>query len=132
MELTTFGAVLKFALEQEAALAGLYAGAAANAGPARDLLSELAANGDRNRKRLEQIRRQQVNEMLLEAVQGLDTSDYRPGAGGEARAAVMVAEATLERFYLEAAGRLSLPEVVRSFGKLADGHAQAQARLARD
>src|SRR5574340_796544 len=126
MELTTFGAVLKFALEQEAALAGLYA-AAAEAG--RELPAELAANGERNRKRLELIRRQQVNEMLLEAVQGLDTEDYRLDAGDAAR--LEAAEATLERFYREAAARLSLPEVVRSFGRLAEEHAQTRARLAQ-
>jgi hypothetical protein len=131
MELTTFGAVLKFALDQEAALAGFCAAAAAASGePLRDILSDLAVSGDTNRRKLEQIRRQQVNEMLLEAIQGLDTDDYQLGlAAGNGRAAVTSAEAKLECFYRDAAARLSLPEAVRSFAKLADGHAQALSRL---
>jgi hypothetical protein len=131
MELITFGAVLKFALDQEAALAGFCAGAAtASAEPLRGVLADLAARGDANRRKLEQIRRQQVNEMLLEAIQGLNAADYQPDlSAGDARTAAAGAETKLECFYRDAAARLSLPEAGRSFRRLADGHAQALARL---
>jgi len=134
MELNTFGALLKFALDLEAALARFYseAQAAATGESLQGIFVELASAGERNRKRLEQVRRQQVNEMLLESMQGLHADDYRvdlDAGGSELPRTAIHAEIRLERFYRDAAARLSLPEVARSFRRLAEAHAQSERKL---
>jgi len=137
MELNTFGALLKFALELEEAAARFYEGAAKAAGDEvlRNALAARAASAKKNTQRLERVRREQVNEMLLESIEGLRESDYRagedasPGAADDDLAASAAAlEAACERFYRDAAERLSIPEVVRSFRRLADAHARNRAQ----
>ena len=138
MELNTFGALLKFALELEDAAARFYE---EGVKAARDeaLRSGFAARVEwakKNRQRLERVRREQVNEMLLESVEGLRESDYRAGgdaspgaADRELTASAAELESVCERFYRDAAERLSIPEVVRSFQRLADAHARSRAQL---
>ncbi len=135
MELTTFGAALKFALDQEAALAGFCAeAAAASEEPLRGILRELAASGDVNRRKLEQVRRQQVNEMLLEAIQGLDTEDYQFGlAAGDARVAV-TQRGGETGVLLPRRGRAAQPagggaELCQAGGRARAGALQADSRL---
>jgi len=135
MELTTFGGLLKFALELEGAATQFYREAA----PGRELkegFAELRAEGEVNRRRLERLRRESVNEMLLESFEGLEGDDYRlelqlsPAMGDEQLGALaMRLEGVLERFYRAAAGRLSLPEVARGFARLAERHAQRKVKL---
>lgn len=138
MELTTFGALLRFALELEGAAAKFYEeGAGAAQGP--ELIrsfAELRAEGERNRRRLERIRRESVNEMLLESLQGLEEEAYRvelklsPDTGDdELLALALQFEEALERFYHEVAGQMSLPEVAQGFRRLAEKHAQYKAKL---
>jgi len=79
MELNTFGALLKFALELEEAAARFYEGAA-NAARDEALRNALAARAEsakKNTQRLERVRREQVNEMLLESIEGLRESRSR-------------------------------------------------------
>ena len=135
MELNTFGALLKFALELEDGAARFY-GEAAEAARDEALRGALAARAEstkRNRQRLERVRREQVNEMLLESIEGLRESDYRPAADpsalGDLTASAAELESACERFYRDAAERLSIPEVVRSFQRLADAHARSRAQL---
>jgi len=138
MELNTFGALLKFALELEEAAARSY-DEAAKAARDEALRSGLAARAEsarKNRQRLERVRREQVNEMLLEPIEGLRESDYRAGgdaspaaADDDLTASAAELEAACERFYRDAAERLSIPEVVRSFQRLADAHARNRAQL---
>lgn len=138
MELNTFGALLKFALALEDAAERFYREAAptAETEALKGSFAALAQAAKSNMQRLERVRREHVNEMLLESVEGLKAGDYQLGApvppttcdAGLTSAAAGL-EAGAERFYREAADRLSIPEVVRSFLKLADGHARAGARL---
>ncbi len=138
MELNTFGALLKFALALEDAAVRFYeeGAEASQTEPLRGTLAALAQAGKRNRQRLERVRREHVNEMLLESVEGLKAGDYQVGApvpsgacDGELRSSAVSLEAVAERFYREAADRLSIPEVVRSFLRLADGHARTGNQL---
>jgi rubrerythrin len=138
MELNTFGALLKFALELEEAAARFYekAAKAARDEAPRSGLAARAESARKNRQRLERVRREQVNEMLLESIEGLRESDYRAGGDASAAAAdddltasAAELEAACERFYRDAAERLSIPEVVRSFQGLADAHARNRAQL---
>jgi rubrerythrin len=138
MELTTFGALLKFALELEEQAAKLY-GEASRITRQTELqegFQASAAAGKKHGKKLERIRRENINEMLLESIEGLRADDYQvklklsPEMGdNELLAAVLQLEGVLERFYRDAARRLSLPEVARGFARLAEAHAQRKAEL---
>ena len=136
MELSTFGAVLRFALDLESQLAQFYTKAAGTATreSLRADLADLAAAGERSGRRLEQVRRQQVNEMLLEPIHGIDASAYRvepalPTDDATLLAAALHNERVAERFYQDMASLLSIPEVVRSLSRMADAHAQNRQRL---
>ncbi|MFQ6116970.1 MAG: ferritin-like domain-containing protein [Candidatus Bipolaricaulia bacterium] len=138
MELTTFGALLQFALELEGTAVQFYEEAAkvAQQAEVQEDFQTSAGEGKRYRKKLERMRRENVNEMLLESFQGLEGKDYRMELGlspdmgdGELRALALQLEGALERFYRDAAGRLSLPEVARGLARLAEVHAQRKAGL---
>jgi rubrerythrin len=136
MELNTFGAVLRFALELESRLATFYGDAAQTIGDvsARRVLTELAEAGEQNTRKLEQVRRQQVNEMLLEPIHDVDAAQYEPDLGPRAGedavlAAARRAESTAERFYHDMARLLSIPEVARSFARMAEAHARNRQKL---
>jgi rubrerythrin len=136
MELTTFGAVLKFALDLESRLTQFYAEAAgaADAQSLKGVLNELAAAGETNARKLEQVRRQQVNEMLLEPIDNANATSYEPDltppeSDSGRLAAARSAESAAERFYHDMARLLSIPEVVRSFARIAEMHAQSRRKL---
>jgi hypothetical protein len=111
-ELTTFGAVIRFAAALERQATGHYvAWLAQDAGEARDLASSLASSHRRRAARLERLVREQLNEMLLEPIAGLRAERYlaegesgdTPGAG-----ASVAMEERLARLYsdlVEHAGR---------------------------
>lgn len=138
MEITTFGALLQFALELEGTAAQFYEEAAKVAQQAenREGFKASAVEGKKHRRKLERIRRENINEMLLESFQGLEGDDYRvevklsPAMGdSELLALALRLEGALERFYRDAARRLSLPEVARGFERLAKEHVQRKVKL---
>jgi hypothetical protein len=136
MELNTFGSILRFALGLESRLAAFYGDAAQTGGEtsAGRALAELAEAGRQNGQKLERVRRQQVNEMLLEPIRDVDAAKYEPDltshAGDEAAlAAARNAEGTAEAFYRDMAGLLSIPEVARSFARMAETHARNRQKL---
>ena len=125
MELRTFGAILSFALALEERAAAFYEAAAQATGD--DAYQSLARRARRRVARVERARREGVNEMILEPIEGLDGDSYALGAdtlGGAAswefRAARLQDEAA--RFYRAAAAKLPIPQVVRLFGRLAEEH----------
>jgi hypothetical protein len=120
MELNTLGAVVRFAISLEMQADSRYV--EWELARASDSVSEARAAAQRNLRALERIRREQVNEMLLEALTGLDSDEYELEAGAAISASSL--ESGLERFYRAAAARLSIPEVARSFARLADQHAR--------
>jgi len=136
MELNTFGAVLRFALDLESRLAAFHRDAAQAMGDAsaRGVLVELAEAGEQNTRTLERVRRQQVNEMLLEPIHDVDAAQYEPDLASPAGedgllAAARRAESTAERFYHDMARLLSIPEVARSFSRMAEAHARNRQKL---
>ncbi len=138
MDLNTFGALLRFALELEETAVRFYqeAAKAARGETLRHSFAACAEAASKNRRTLERVRREQVNEMLLESIEGLRDGDYHVSAAasagmgdGELTSSAAQLEATVERFYRNAADRLSIPEVVRSFARLADGHARTRSQL---
>ena len=136
MELNTFGSVLRFALDLESRLATFHREVAQAIGDASAsrVLAELAEAGQQNKRKLEQVRRQQVNEMLLEPIRGVDAAKYEldlaSHAGEEAAlVAARRAEGMAEGFYHDMARLLSIPEAARSFARMAETHARNRQKL---
>jgi rubrerythrin len=138
MKLGTAGAVLAFAIDLEARSAEFYEEAATLAkDPAHSEAFLCLAEAKRERKKLlERSRREYVNEILLEPIDGLEGSQYLGQTGlsserdpGAARRAADELEANSRRFYLEAADLIALPQIARVLRKLAEGNAEHRIQL---
>jgi len=136
--LNTFGAVLRFAIEREEKVAHFLAQAAAEAQnqEVAQLLSRLSAGCDRRAQELFRIRRENVAEMILEPVKGMDGAaflrDLTPAGNVSDADRLRLASLLLgdaERFYLEASSRLSIGEVSRLLRKLARECVRARAEV---
>lgn len=128
MELTTFGAVMGFATEIVGGSLGIYKAAAQKAeSPAlRDLLEALVREQGKNLSLMEQARRENVTEMILEPIAGLYREDFpceavlADGADdAEMKRLAVVLEKREEKFFREAAAKVPLPEVARLFKRVA-------------
>jgi hypothetical protein len=125
MELNKFGVILKFALEMEERAAEFYE-AAGNAAPSLELKSA-GQEARKNVLRLQRMRRELVNEMLLEAIGGFDYPLLPPlpkaGADKEEIARQEEALRIFRRdFYRTAARKIEIvsPAVSGVFMKMAD------------
>ena len=125
MQLSKFGAILKFAIELERRAAEFYR-AAAEAQPGGGF-EQCAAVSEKRLSRLERMRRELVNEMLLEPIGGfeqpvlpeLDTGSMGPETIQQRRVQI---EQARKRFYTTASAKIVTvaPAVSRAFRKMAD------------
>ncbi|MFO7837599.1 MAG: hypothetical protein R6V83_13230 [Candidatus Thorarchaeota archaeon] len=78
MELGTVGAVLSFALKQEEKILGVYEESikTENESDLLDLLRETARNHKKMKRALRRLRRENVTEMILEPIHGLNSDDF--------------------------------------------------------
>jgi len=132
VELGTFGAVLKFALELEERAAAFYEAGAG--GGLAEVFGDLARGSRKRARRLKQARRELVNEMILESIAGLEAEEYQVelDAGAEEPDRLRQArtlEETSARFYRDAAAKMPIREVVRLFERLARENDKRCARL---
>ena len=126
MEINSFGTVMKFALDGEAAILETLDRAKNAAGPADQaaLIDEVSRACRKNLKQVERSRRENVNEMILEPISGLDPADYRlpdldpAGAAGLTGYLAGALEA-LTRYYADAAEKLVNEDARRVFLRLA-------------
>jgi len=134
MELGTFGAILRFAMELEQQAVDFYEGAVG--GELEAGFGELARGSRKRLKRLERARREMVTEMILESITGLNGDDYRVDVDSKVDEAGLLRQArTLEEttacFYQDAAAKMPIREVVRLFRRLVRENEQRQTQLAR-
>ena len=128
MELATFGAVLRCALDLEAQAASFYERIGAQE-------PQLGAEADAARQRLQRLeraRREMVSEMLLESISDLDDTPYQPVLDPTVDAPAAQAlylEGVLARFYRDAGAKMPVREVARLFARLAAEHEQVRDRL---
>ena len=139
LELRTFGAVLRFALELEAGATVFYKSALGHAtNPKLKQLSEaLIERGEKRVQLLMRLRRENTTEMLLEPIAGLDSEKFRPqtelpkeadDAGLTQLASVM--ETKLQAFYTAAARKVNfLSEAAGAFERLAEENTENARRL---
>jgi len=131
MELGTAGAVLGFALELEKQAASFYQETLAEVAgdaPLREVMEQLAQRHGRRVKRLERLRREQVTEMILEPIRGLEDNPYRiqvevrlDAEAGQLVAQAVRVEENIKSFLEAAAAKLHfLPELSADLQSLAN------------
>ncbi|MGD2158155.1 MAG: hypothetical protein PVG14_00955 [Anaerolineales bacterium] len=122
MELSTFGAILKYVMAWEEKRCDYYQ----NVAETSPLLVDFATRASKRRKTLERGRREWVTEMILEPITGVNRSDYEinwsySGSRDPLEGAIEI-ENTSQRLYSDMANCIPLPEVARIFKKFAKEH----------
>lgn len=112
-ELNTFGAVMAFAIQMEADLRTYYETAGNH---------ERALAAEKRQVKLERIRRENVLEITLEPIEGLNKAQYALGLTDVSVAGQQVVEQRIAQFYLDAAPRMNVLAVQRAFDRLAQEH----------
>ena len=135
MELGTFGAILKYAMEIEEEVNKFYESASGVAKDPKlvDRFQELHKRGEKRLKTLERVRRENVTEMILEPIVGLDSDDYKIETSiseSELVDTALSVERTLHGFYSEAAIKIEfLIEASYAFELLAEANERAVETL---
>lgn len=139
-ECTTFGSVIRFALELEKGGMAIYEELANNPGLAScaDVFRALASAHRKRRDLLEYTRREKLNEMIQEPIQDIESKKYIPDLsvpkGADAKAAARFAAAYEEksaRFYSDMSliAKNLLSEGARIMDKMAKENLANKARL---
>lgn len=138
MELGTLGAVLAFSIKLEGQSAEFYEKAASLAkdSQAGEALLSLAQAKRKRKQLLERSRREYVNEMLLEPIEGLTGSDYQVetelssemGYHGALRLAGELEEKS-QRLYEDAVPKVALPQLARVLRRLGEENVDHKLRL---
>jgi len=140
-ECTTFGSVIRFALELEKGAAGVYEELAKEpkAAPAAEMFRSLAAAHKKRGELLEFTRQQKLNEMILEPIQDMKRENYlidtKTPKGVDVKAAakfVLKIEETSARFYLDSSmiAKNLMAEAARVMEKLGKECQANKAKLA--
>jgi rubrerythrin len=132
MDLATFGAILSYAMEFEEQAAEFYAKAAI--GDLEEIFSDLERSSRERAKRMECTRREGVAEMILEPIMDLNGNDYQTDLSVDAGELILLEraislEATSARFYQDAAEKLPIRDVVRTFTRMAKENEKRKTRL---
>ncbi len=116
-ELNAFGAILTYAIEMEGQIADYY----------RQIDSARAADADKRRSNLERVRRENVTEIKLEPIEGLNEADYTLNLGDTSAAGQRAVETTAARFYADTAPKLNVREAQRALERAGRQHAELSA-----
>ncbi|MBM5804738.1 MAG: hypothetical protein FJZ49_01480 [Candidatus Verstraetearchaeota archaeon] len=125
MQLGTFGAILKYAIEIEDAASLYYDELVKKASEgSKTSISELSNASKKNKQALERTRRMEMQEMILEAISGIDTVNYdaKFDVPADFKAGLMNAveiEKKATAFYSDSSKKLGfLPNVERILEKI--------------
>jgi rubrerythrin len=127
MTLSTFGAIMGFAAEMAREVGETYQSLSEKARDPvlRSTLKELAAEAAKNHSLMEKTRRENVTEMILEPIAGLNQEDYEVDLKGLSQIddtdllkIALLLEERGNRFFRDASAKVPLPEVARIFRKV--------------
>jgi hypothetical protein len=127
MALSTFGAIMGFASEMIGSSIGLYQAALQKAEDftLKETLQALLREEEINYALMEQTRRENVTEMILEPIAGLQQEDYDMELklsgnekDGDLIKMVLILEEKEQRFFNDSSAKVPLPEVSRIFRKI--------------
>lgn len=113
--LNTFGAILTHAIELEASLNDYYN----NIGDA-----DRAKAADKRRKKLERVRRENVVEITLEPIEGLDEADYGLNLDDTSEAGQAQNEQVACQFYNDVAPKINVRQAQRALERCGKAHAE--------
>ncbi len=139
MALTTFGAIMAFAVDMVTQTGEYYKTFARLATEAvlKENLEDLAREEVKSRARIEETRRMNITEMILEPVAGLLKKGYEmevkipePAADTDILRLAVALEEREKRFFQDASARVPLPEVARFFRKIVEKKEKNLSRLA--
>jgi hypothetical protein len=124
VQLGTFGAILKYAIEIEDATSKFYDGLSQKAPEVvKGSIHEFSDISKKNKQTLEKTRRMEMQEMILEAITGIDSANYEakfeiPDFVGGVNSAVGI-EQKASLFYLDSSKKLGfLPNVARTLERI--------------
>jgi len=137
LDLGTFGAIMKFALEIESSVIEIYEKGSTQVADAtlKEQLANLVSRGQKRIQTLERVRRENVTEMILEPIEGLDSDSFEiktdlPTDMESIRMVVIEIEKALLEFYNTAAVKIDfLPEAAYAFELLAEKNEAAIRQL---
>lgn len=111
--LNTFGAIMTFAIDVEARLRDYYKG-----------LGETTRSNDAEKRRanLERVRRENVTEIKLEPIEGLNEADYALNLTDGSVDAMEENEAIAARFYEDVAPKINVREAQRALERCGKQH----------
>ena len=113
--LNTFGAILTHAIDMEANFHDYYK-AIGNA--------DRAKSADKRRSKLERVRRENVVEITLEPIEGLDEADYPLNLGDISEAGQQAIEQTATQFYSDVAPKINVRQAQRALERCGKEHAE--------
>ncbi|MEJ5292034.1 MAG: hypothetical protein WHS82_00325 [Candidatus Methanosuratincola sp.] len=135
MQLGTFGAILKFASELEEAASNFYEGAAKKASlDLQKTFTDFANVSKKNKQMIERTRRMEMQEMILEAITGIDSDNYKfdmtiSSEDKENVERAIEIESKTKKFYEDSMEKLGfLPNVKKMLAKFAS---ERQDRIKR-
>jgi hypothetical protein len=137
MELSAFGAIMKFAMDREEDITTFVKQVGSVGGSAFTKLGErVAEDAAKSIKFLERTRREHVNELILEPTTGLFVDDYvcerpPPEQPTPAEAGRYIADMleVVIKFYTDAAAKTTNPEAARTFTRIAKKKTRLKASL---
>jgi hypothetical protein len=113
--LNTFGAILTYAIDLETRLRDYYHKAGN---------TERASASDDRRSKLERVRRENVLEITLEPIEGLDEVDYTLNLNDTSPAGQQTIEDIAARFYNDVAPKINVREARRALERCGKQHAE--------
>ena len=114
--LNSFGSIMSYAIELENQIRNYYH---------RVGNDVRAAEADKRRQNLERVRRENVTEIKLEPIEGLDGSDYTLDLDDTSEVGQKAVEATATRFYRDVAPHFNVREAQRAIERAGRQHAEA-------
>lgn len=113
--LNTFGAILTFAIELESRIHDYYAGIGNR---------ERADDADKRRGKLERVRRENVVEITLEPIAGLDEANYTLNFEDTSAAGQNAVETLAAQFYADVAPTINVRQAQRALERCGKEHAE--------
>lgn len=111
--LNTFGAILTHAIGIEDSLNTYYSDIGND---------DRAKAADKRRKKLERVRRENVVEITLEPIEGLDEADYMLNLDNTSDVGQAAIEKTVSRFYADVAPKINVRQAQRALEKCGKEH----------
>ncbi len=110
VSLTQFGSILTFAANLEGQLAKYYEEASKDAGIHTEEFSRRAKACIKRKRRLERSRRENVTEITLEPIEGLDASNYNLDLATSSPLVIDANEKCIIRFYSDVTPKINVLE----------------------